>query len=480
VTSIFINHDRYYSKILGMKSKGFIILTAIFLLIIFFTQFKLVNRPVTDNDEGIYLTSFLLVNRGNTPYKKTYFSQPPGFLLSIYPGFVLLGKTLPAARLTISFWSIIGFLTIIWIGFEFKNKWTGLLVISLLILTPTYFNQSLTFQSDILITTFSLISLATVIRFRNILHLPWFIISVFFLNLAFWAKFDVTFFPSFLLFIFLLLKEKKISIKYLINLILIFSVISLGFFVLLIAPFGIKEVFSNSILLRFQAAASSSSSFFLFDYLKKDFVLSMIILISLFLSFIKNKDIRYPTNIIYLWSIFVLIVFFFYKPLFPHHLVILTVPIVLLFSLLIDSYFSNKKIFRSLVLIILMISLGNRIYITVKTSSNLINDQQQKAVEIINKYTNINDIVVSDEEILNGLSGRLPPPELSDISQVRIRSNNLTPVNFKKIINTYKPKLIIPWNGRLESIKKFKENLADYKILTSFSNSKNIYIRIVP
>ncbi|EKE15343.1 MAG: hypothetical protein ACD_12C00058G0001, partial [uncultured bacterium] len=139
-----------------------------------------------------------------------------------------------------------------------------------------------------------------------------------------------------------------------------------------------------------------------------------------------------------------------------------------------------KKIFRSLVLIILMISLGSRIYITVKTSSNLINDQRKKAVELINKYTNINDIVVSDEEILNGSSGRLPPPELSDISQVRIMSNNLTPENFKKIINTYKPKLIIPWNGRLESIKNFEKNLADYKILTSFSDSKNIHIRIAP
>jgi 4-amino-4-deoxy-L-arabinose transferase-like glycosyltransferase len=463
-----------------MKSNGFIILTAVFLLAIFFTQFKLINRPVADNDEGIYLTSFLLIDKGHQAYKKTFFSQPPGFLLTVYPGFVLFGKTLQASRLTVSLWSIVGLLAIIWIGFELKNKWTGLLAASLLLLIPSYFNQSLTFQSDILITTFSLISLAALIRFGKNLKMIWFIISAFFLNLAFWTKFDITFFPSFFLFIFFLLKEKKISIKYVINLILIFSVISLGFFVLLIAPFGIKEVFNNSILLRFQAVASSSSSFFLFDYLKKDFVLSVIILISLFLSFIKNKDIRYPTNIIYLWSIFVLIIFFFYKPLFPHHLVILTVPIVLLFSLLSDSYFSNKKIFRSLVLIILMISLGNRIYITVKTSPNLINDQQQNAVILINKYTNIEDVVVSDEEILNGLSGRLPPPELSDISQVRIRSNNLTPENFKTIINTYKPKLIIPWNGRLESIKKFKENLADYKILTSFSESKNIYIRIAP
>jgi len=460
-----------------MKSKGFIILTAIFLLVIFFTQFKLINRPSTDNDEGIYLTSFLLVDRGYPAYKKTFFSQPPGFLLSVYPGFILFGKTLQAARITIGIWSIIGLLALIWIGFELKNKWTGLLAASLLFLIPSYYNQTLTLQSDILVTTFSLLSLAALIRFRKNFHLLWFIISTIFLNLAFWTKFDITFFPPFVLTMFILFKEKKISIKNIINLFLIFFSVSLGFFILLILPSGIKEVFYNLIILRFQAAATSSTSFLLFDYLKKDFVLSVVLLSSLFLSFIKNKNIHDRLNVIYIWNIFILIIFIFYRPLFPHHLVVLTVPIVLLFSQVIENRFSNKKLFKFIVLIILIISLSNRIYITAKTSLKLINNQQQDAIEIIKKHTSIDNVVVSDEEILNGLSGRLPPPELSDISQVRIRSNNLSPENFKEIINAYKPKLIIPWNGRLQSIKNFNKVLGDYKILYSISDSKIIYIR---
>ena len=248
--------------------------------------------------------------------------------------------------------------------------------------------------------------------------------------------------------------------------------------ILLILPFGIKEVFYNSILLRFQAAATSSSSFLLFDYLKRDFVLSSIILGSLFLSFFKKNKFDFPLKIIFLWSIFVLIIFIFYRPLFPHHLVILAIPIALLLSQIVDHFLGNKKLFKFIVLITLIISLSNYIYVTAKTSSKLINSQRQNAVETIKGHTNINDFVVSDEEILNGLSGRLPPPELSDISQVRIRSNNLTPENFMKVINTYKPKLIIPWNGRLESIRNFKNILMDYRILTSISTSKNIYIRI--
>ncbi|MFA6532690.1 MAG: glycosyltransferase family 39 protein [Patescibacteria group bacterium] len=456
-----------------MKNKVFIFLTVTFLSVIFFTQLKLINRPVADNDEGIYLTSFLLVDRGFQAYKKTYFSQPPGFLLSVYPGFVLLGKTLQAARLTVGLWSMIGLLAVIWLGFELKNKWTGLLAVSLLFLIPSYFNQSLTFQSDVLITTFSLISLAALVRFGKNFNLIWFIISSFFLNLAFWTKFDITFFPPFFLVLFLICKDKK----FLINLIFIFCTVSLAFFMIFILPFGFKEVFNNSIILRFQAA-SSTTSFSLFYFLKKDIFLSVIILSGLLLSFLKNKSIRYPIIIIYIWSIFVLIIFYFYRPLFPHHLVILTVPFVLLFSQVTELFFSNKKLFSYFVSILLIISLTNRIYITTSTSSKLINEQQENAVRIINKYTNSKDIVVSDEEILNGISGRLPPPELSDISLVRIKSGNLSSEDFKQAIFAYKPKLIIPWNGRLEAIKNFRENLLNYRILASFSSSKNIYIRV--
>ncbi len=461
-----------------MKNKNLIILTAIFLLVIFFTQFKLLSHPVNDNDEGIYLTSFLLVDKGNPAYKKTYFSQPPGFLLSVYPGFALFGKSLKSARFTIGIWSLIGLVAILWVSYELKNKWAGLLAISLLYLIPSYYNQTITFQSDILVSTFSLLSLATLIRFAKSTRPPWFIISVFMLNLAFWTKFDVTLIPSFIMAIFLLFKEKKISIKNVVNLIVVFFTVSLGFFIFLILPFGIKEVFNNAILLRFQATATSSTSFLLFNYLKKDIILSVIILGSLILSFFNKNKLNFSLKITFLWSIFVFNLFIFYRPLFPHHLVILAVPIVLLFSQLVDLNFSNKKIFKLLIIIIVIISLSNRINIMIKTSSKLINDQQQDAIEIIKKYTSIDDIVVSDEEILNGLSGRLPPPELSDISYVRIRSNNLTSENFSKIIRTYKPKLIIPWNGRLKSIKNFKENLSGYKILTSISTAKNIYIKI--
>jgi 4-amino-4-deoxy-L-arabinose transferase-like glycosyltransferase len=448
-----------------MKNKSILLLSIIFVFFIFITQLKLVNRPVIDNDEGIYQTSFLLINKGYPAYKKTYFSQPPGFILSVFPGFKVFGKTLQASRLMISLWSMVGLLTIIWIGFELGNVWFGLMAICLLFLVPSYTNQTLTLQSDILITTFSLLSFVFLIKFRKSLSSGRYILSVFFINLAFWTKFDITFFPSFGLIILLLLKEQKISFKHFFNLLLIFFAVSIAFFGIFIYPFGIREVFNNSILLRFQAASSSSTPLMLFQYLKNDRILSLIILSNLLISIFNFKKIKYPVNIFFIWSAFDFSLFLFYRPLFPHHLVLLTVPTVLLFSQLVNQSINNKKIFQYLVLALFLISLSNRINTTVNSKSGIINKQQQSVVEIIKNNTSTSDFVVSDEEILSAVSGRLPPPELSDISQVRIKSGNLSADNFAKIIEDYKPKLIIPWNGRLKSIKNFDEVVKNYIVI---------------
>ena len=76
----------------------------------------------------------ICVSNGHPAYKETFLSQPPGFLLSIYPGFILLGKSLQAARLTIDLWSLVGLLAIIWLCIELKNKWAGILAIGILYL----------------------------------------------------------------------------------------------------------------------------------------------------------------------------------------------------------------------------------------------------------------------------------------------------------------------------------------------------------
>lgn len=461
-----------------MEKKGFIIITVIFLVFIFLSQLRSINQPLQDNDEGIYLTTFKLIDAGHTVYKETFLSQPPGFLLSIYPGFIAFGKTLQAARLTIGLWAFIGSLTIIWLSFELKFKWVGLLAIGLLYLSVFYSKQTITLQSDILVSTFSLISLTSFFRFMKLFRIKWFIISMFFLNMAFWTKFDLSLVPAFVLSFFILFRSKKISYENIFASLIIFAIISIVFFLLFIFPFGINHIISNVINLRLQSASHFQPSIFqLINYLSHDLALTFMILGSIVFALFKRGTIRYSLLLISIWVVTVFIQLLFFRPLFPHHLSILVVPITLFFTYIVCNTIKNHfKMLYCLLLVILILTTLNRINAMMQSPQSIMNNDQKKAIEIINKNTKINDIVISDEEILNGISGRLPPPKLSDVSYVRILTGSLTPQEFKKQIDIYKPKLIIAWNGRLKSIEGFNEIIKSYEIQSEFGKSKIIYI----
>ena len=145
--------------------KLYIILSAVFLLLFIVYQLHTLHHPVHDNDEGIYATTFALIEKGNAPYKTTFLSQPPGFLIAVYPFFTYLGSSLSAARLGILFWSFIGMVTLIWICFKAKKPYAGFLAVALLPFISVYLSQTQTLQSDILVSTFSVLSLAFFLLF---------------------------------------------------------------------------------------------------------------------------------------------------------------------------------------------------------------------------------------------------------------------------------------------------------------------------
>lgn len=458
-----------------MKKIGILAVLSALIISIIASQFRLIHHPVTDNDEGIYLTTFLLQNQGHPVYKETFLSQPPGFLLSTYPGFYMLGKTLTAGRATIGFWSIIGLVAIVWIGYELGNVWIGILCIPILYLIRYYTNQTLTFQSDIIVSTFSLLCFGSILRFLKSSRPLWIVLAGILFNFAFWTKFDVLLLPVFMVILWQLPKLSKMSR---ISFIGILSAVVVILFVILVLPFGIKEVFQNSILLRAQALTQPASFFLLLDYIKADVALSVVLPGTLLLVYISRKKMRFPAVLLIVWFFSSCAFFFFYRPLFPHHMAILSIPTSLTFSyLLYLNVKSTKKLFSVIVFSVLIISILNYGAIILKTPTNMFSEDEKKAIEVIVKNSNPGDTVVSDEEILTAMSGRLPPPQLSDLSFVRTSSQNLSAERFGELMRMYKPKLIIAWNGHLRSIRSFNDVLTNYTLLTSYNNSQDIYVR---
>src|SRR6266581_3883683 len=57
-------------------------------------------------DEGVYWQTLRSMSAGNTLYQHIFYSQPPFFMLSIFPGYILFGSSLWSARFGIALISL--------------------------------------------------------------------------------------------------------------------------------------------------------------------------------------------------------------------------------------------------------------------------------------------------------------------------------------------------------------------------------------
>src|SRR6266699_1619897 len=61
-------------------------------------------------DEGVYWQTLRSMSAGHALYQDIFYAQPPFFVLSTFPGYVLFGSSLWSARLAIALVSLFGLL----------------------------------------------------------------------------------------------------------------------------------------------------------------------------------------------------------------------------------------------------------------------------------------------------------------------------------------------------------------------------------
>src|SRR5579864_5430072 len=67
-------------------------------------------------DEGVYWQSLRSLAQGYTLYGQIFYSQPPAFLLSVYPVYRIFGQSILAARVAIALLSLCGLLGALFVG----------------------------------------------------------------------------------------------------------------------------------------------------------------------------------------------------------------------------------------------------------------------------------------------------------------------------------------------------------------------------
>jgi hypothetical protein len=104
---------------------------------------------LTDNyDEGVYWASLRAMYEGHGLFTPVFSSQPPLFLLSLYPLVALFGPTMLAARWGIVCFSLIGILAMYLLARRLGGRWAGAIAALLLACDYLYLIQSQTIQAE--------------------------------------------------------------------------------------------------------------------------------------------------------------------------------------------------------------------------------------------------------------------------------------------------------------------------------------------
>lgn len=111
-------------------------------------------------DEGVYWQTLRAMEAGYRLYSPTFYSQPPAFLLSIYPIYAIFGQTLWSARLGIVVVALLGLIGAFLLGKTLRGPLVGLVALVLLMLSPLYLAAGQTIQAEGPQVAFSMLAIA--------------------------------------------------------------------------------------------------------------------------------------------------------------------------------------------------------------------------------------------------------------------------------------------------------------------------------
>ena len=92
----------------------------------------------TNYDEGMYWSSLRAMVTGFARYNPIFHSQPPVFLASVYPLYLLFGQALPAARIATLLYALVAIVGGYFVGRALGGRWAGVATAALLALSPLF------------------------------------------------------------------------------------------------------------------------------------------------------------------------------------------------------------------------------------------------------------------------------------------------------------------------------------------------------
>jgi 4-amino-4-deoxy-L-arabinose transferase-like glycosyltransferase len=413
-------------------------------------------------DEGVYWQSLLAMHSGHALYQQIFYSQPPFFLLTLFPGFMLFGGTLWSARFTIALISLFGLLGIALLGKALSGRVGAIICLLLLVVDPYFLRESQTIQAEASCIAFSILAVGLAYLWweqpEGLTGLCWAALTGIALSLSILCKLlgVVSIAPIALLILARLWqiwqKQPQTSLASL-RPILVGIAACIVTMLLVLLPFlgSYQTMLQEVIGYHLQPTSFYSRS------MNTSMIGSVIISFLGIAAFYGTlvAFLRRDWRVIPLLAWLLATAFFLWRllPLLPHHLVALTPPLIglavigigkdpitdlnKLLGAFVESGKSTEDSLRLLVtpLAILLILFTTAFsilqdvsyYQTMNTTSMNASNQLQRHVAVdLQRAITPGQLVVTDAQFIAGLAQRSTPPNLVDTSTVRITDQSLT------------------------------------------------------
>jgi len=373
-----------------------------------------------DYDEGVYWQSLRAMAAGHPLFTSAYSSQPPAFLLLLFPAHLLLGGSIQADRATMVAFSVVGMIAAHQIGTLLESRWTGLAAASVLAVDPLSFRESVTLQADGPAIALALASVALAAACRHRDDRAGALLA---------AAAGLTFATGLLVkpltapalpALAILLVSPNSGRRRLLQLGAAATgggVAACGF----LLPFADRVPQLLDQLVGFHARARGIG----LGGLDAPTVLTELPLAALALAGVAVGLRRQPLLMLVggAWAVSAALSLALQRPLWPHHALVLVAPLALLGAGAGHLARGTPSRLRTCLVLLLTALVASTLWVHAQQTSD---GSRSRAVWAVRRVTEPNQLVITDDQYTVGLANRSTPPELVDTSKVRVLSGDLT------------------------------------------------------
>ena len=437
-----------------------------------------------DYDEGVYWQSLRAMADGHSLFGSVFSSQPPLFLLSVYPFYIIFGQSLSAARLALVFFSLAGVAGTYVAGRALGHRTAGAAACLLLALDPLYEQAAHTLQAElpsIALQIWAVACAALAMRATGrrrgwlaagagVLLGCALLIKLF----AIAALFPVVLYlsspfarrwldddgsprqPP-----WRLIREDLRQIAPTLGLL---AAGLLGVIILILLPFvgQLGTVYDQAV--RFHFAAAQTVNYPLRENLRligMTLLAAPLVYIAMLAVLAITWRRMWVSVPLIFWALAAFVTLAQQQPLLGRHVVLLSPALALISGC---GAFAAWQVFRApsiqraglaITLILLAGGVGAGLAINLQRNASASAPSPARILDMaiaLQRVSAPNEVVLSDDQYVAALANRDVPPELVDTSFARIRSGYLTTAMFEDVIARYRIHVILFASGRFDRL----------------------------